>query len=53
MTSTKKTFERPDLFFSITHKKDKAEKINDLEMPNTQELLDKIDWQWMSNGVPS
>ena len=51
MTSTKKRL-KVRSFFSITQKKDKAEKINE-EMPNTQELLDKIDWQWMANGIPS
>ncbi len=46
-----KTFERVQLFYKNFNKKDDAVIINGELMPSLQDLLNKIDWDWMSKGL--
>ena len=46
----KKTFERVELFYKNFTQKDDAEIINGELMPSLQDLLNQIDWDWMSKG---
>lgn len=47
-----KTYERVDLFYKNFSKSDKRESINGIEMPLLKNLLNDIDWNWISNGTP-
>jgi len=45
-----KTSERVQLFYKNFNQIDNAEIINGEQMPPLQDLLNKIDWNWMSKG---
>ena len=47
----KKTFERVELFYKNFNQKDDAAIINGELMPSLQDLLNQIDWNWMSKGL--
>lgn len=47
-----KTFERVGLFYKNFNQKDDAAVINGELMPPLQDLLNQIDWDWMSKGLP-
>ena len=47
----KKTFERVELFYKNFTQKDDALTINGKPMPSLQDLLNQIDWVWMSRGL--
>jgi len=46
-----KTFERVQLFYKNFNQTDNAEMINGEQMPPLQNLLNEIDWNWMSKGL--
>ncbi len=46
-----KTFERVQLFYKNFNQTDNAQIINGEQMPPLQDLLNKIDWNWMSKGL--
>jgi len=46
-----KTFARVQLFYKNFNQTDSAEIINGEQMPLLQELLNKVDWNWMSKGL--
>jgi len=46
-----KTFERVQLFYKNFNQTDNAEIINGEQMPPLQDLLNEIDWSWMSKGL--
>jgi len=47
-----KTLERVALFYKNFDKKDGASRINDVEMPPLSAMLDAVDWDWLSDGLP-
>ena len=47
-----KTIDRVNLFYKKFDQKDDAKLINGEQMPLLMELLDDIDWEWISNGQP-
>lgn len=47
-----KTRKRIDQFYRAFKVEDRAEMINDKAVPTMAELLDRIDWEWLSEGVP-
>lgn len=47
-----KTYKRVELFYENHGKTDNATFINELEYPSLKSLLDSIDWNDISNGVP-
>ncbi|AGF58298.1 NDP-sugar pyrophosphorylase family protein [Clostridium saccharoperbutylacetonicum] len=47
-----KTIERVELFYKNFNKSDGVEKINDIVMPTLKEMLDNLDWNWISDGLP-
>ena len=47
-----KTFERVALFYTNYDKKDGCEAINGIEMAELNAMLNAIDWDWLSNGLP-
>lgn len=47
----KKTFERVELFYKNFNQKDDAAIINGELMSSLQDLLNQIDWDWMSKGL--
>ncbi len=47
-----KTFERVKLFYEKFEKQDGSEKINGIKIPTLEYLLDRIDWEWMAEGLP-
>lgn len=47
-----KTLERIKLFYRTFDKQDGNEPINGKQNPTLHTLLDKIDWDWLSNGLP-
>jgi choline kinase len=47
-----KTEERIELFYKNFGKKDGEEKINGLEVPKLKRLMEMIDWDWLSDGLP-
>jgi len=47
-----KTFERINLFYKNFNQKDDARLINGIEMPSLDSLLNKIDWNWLCDGLP-
>ena len=46
-----KTFERVRLFYKNFKQTDNAEIINGEQMPKLQDLLNEVDWNWMSRGL--
>ncbi|MDB9800315.1 phosphotransferase [Alphaproteobacteria bacterium] len=46
-----KTFERIQLFYKNFNQADNAQIINGEQMPKLQDLLNEIDWNWMSMGL--
>ncbi len=46
-----KTLDRVDLFYHNFQMEDRTESINGVPMPLLSELLDKIDWDLLSNGL--
>ena len=47
----KKTFERVELFYKNFTQKDDATIINGEPMPSLKDLLNQIDWNWISSGL--
>lgn len=47
-----KTYERVALFYKNFSKTDGKEKINGIEMPLLKDLLDRVDWGWLADGLP-
>jgi len=47
-----KTFERVELFYKNFSKQDGSESINDKAMPRLDTLLNKLDWNWLADGLP-
>lgn len=47
-----KTNERVLLFYSNFGRQDGTQPINGVDMPTLGELLDRIDWTWLANGLP-
>ena len=47
-----KTFERVELFYKNFKKQDGEESINGVKMPTLKFMLDKLDWEWISDGTP-
>jgi CTP:phosphocholine cytidylyltransferase-like protein len=47
-----KTYERITLFYKNFEKSDGREKINGVGVPLMKDLLDEIDWDSLSNGLP-
>lgn len=47
-----KTLERIALFYGNFERRDSDEKINDESMPKLNELIEGIDWEWMTEGFP-
>ena len=47
-----KTLERVDLFYKNFSKKDGTEVINGVAMPTLELLLNKLDWDWLADGLP-
>jgi dTDP-glucose pyrophosphorylase len=46
-----KTYERVELFYKKFSREDGREIINGVEMPLLKELLNDVDWQWLSEGL--
>ena len=46
-----KTFERVELFYKNFSRQDSMKPINGLDMPLLKELLDAVDWDWLSDGL--
>jgi hypothetical protein len=47
-----KTYERVELFYKNFNRKDGLEAINGKAMPSIASLLNSIDWEWLTNGLP-
>lgn len=47
-----KTYERIHKFYRTFDKMDNARIINEVEYPTLEELLSKVDWELLSNGLP-
>jgi len=47
-----KTLERVARFSEIYNKQDAVEVINGVTIPRLYQLLDQLDWNWLSQGVP-
>lgn len=46
-----KTYERVELFYKNFSRQDGVEVINGLDMPLLKDLLDAVDWEWLSDGL--
>lgn len=46
-----KTYERVDLFYKNFSQQDGTETINGIEMPLLNDLLNTVDWNWLSMGI--
>ena len=46
-----KTYERVELFYKNFSRTDGREVINGVEMPLLEDLLDAIDWDWLTDGL--
>jgi hypothetical protein len=46
-----KTYERVELFYKNFSRQDGVEVINGLDMPLLKDLLDAVDWDWLSDGL--
>jgi len=47
-----KTYDRIELFYQRFGKKDNASMINQVEYPTLNEMLNQIDWEYISDGLP-
>jgi choline kinase len=47
-----KTFERVELFYKNFSRQDGTESINGQAMPRLDALLNKLDWNWLADGLP-
>jgi choline kinase len=47
-----KTFERIELFYKNFSLQDGTESINGQAMPRLEALLNKLDWNWLADGLP-
>ena len=47
-----KTFERVELFYKNFDTADGTQPINGVSKPTLQSLLDELDWDWLSDGIP-
>ena len=47
-----KTFERVELFYKNYSSQDGTESINGQSMPKLDALLNKLDWNWLADGLP-
>lgn len=47
-----KTYERVGLFYKNFNRQDGIELINDQKYVTLKDLLDAIDWEWLSSGMP-
>ncbi len=47
-----KTFERIHAYFDRFGHEDSPQCINGVDVPSVSELLDKMDWKWISEGIP-
>lgn len=47
-----KTLKRVELFYKNFARQDGTEAINGVEMPRLRQLLDDLDWLWLSDGLP-
>ena len=48
-----KTIERVELFYKNCSRRDGTESINGKSMPNLGTLLERLDWDWLAEGLPS
>jgi len=46
-----KTYERVELFYKNFSRQDGVEVINGLDVPLLKDLLDAVDWEWLSDGL--
>lgn len=46
-----KTLERVELFYKTCAKQDGTESINGVPMPSLRSLLDRVDWNWLAQGL--
>ena len=47
-----KTFDRLNLFYKKFSYSDNIQFINGIEYPSLEEILNKVDWDWLSDGLP-
>ncbi len=47
-----KTIERIELFLHNFNKKDGSELINGINIPSIKKLMTKMDWNWLTEGMP-
>lgn len=47
-----KTYERVDLFYKNFSRCDGTESINGIPMPTLGSLLERVDWNWLAEGLP-
>jgi choline kinase len=47
-----KTYERIDLFYSKFKRSDNGDIINGMKYPTLEEMLEQVDWEMISNGLP-
>ncbi len=47
-----KSLKRIEQFYQVTKMQDREEYINGYKVPKLEDLLKKIDWEWMTNGIP-
>jgi NDP-sugar pyrophosphorylase family protein len=47
-----KTVERINLFYTVCARVDGTEMINRVPMPTLAVLLDRLDWEWLADGLP-
>jgi hypothetical protein len=47
-----KTRERVAQFYAVTGHDDRAKPINSKPLPTLSSLLDRVDWNWLSQGLP-
>lgn len=48
----KKTYDRLKQFYDTFSKQDNARMINEVEYPTLAEILEKVDWDYISDGLP-
>jgi dTDP-glucose pyrophosphorylase len=48
----KKTYERVEQYFKKSELSDEPEIVNDLSLPTLKELLNEVDWEYLSHGIP-
>lgn len=47
-----KTLERVERFYTEFDRKDDISSINGTQVPSLREMLEEIDWNWISDGIP-